>query len=142
MIAITALATGLLAALLGSRLLTIWLQRAGNAPGRSHIRQPVIFGHLAIGLAGLALWIAYLVGGTPAWLAWTVCAVIAVASSVGAVMFIPWWRRRRKAATTAGGAAAALPAERHFPLPVVVVHGMLADVTLVLVLLTALGVRG
>jgi len=44
--------------------------------------------------------------------------------------------------TTAGGAVAALPAERHFPLPVVVAHGVLADVTLVLVLLTALGVRG
>lgn len=141
MIAITALATGLLAALLGSRLLAIWLRRAGGSPGRSHIRRPVIFGHLAIGLAGLALWTAYLVGGTPTWLAWTVCAVILVASNVGAMMFIPWWRRRRQAATTAGSAAAAPAAERHFPLPVVVAHGVLADVTLVLILLTALGVR-
>lgn len=142
MIAITALATGLLAALLGSRLLAIWLRRGGNSPGRSHIRRPVIYGHLAIGLAGLALWIAYLAGGTPTWLAWTVCAVILVASNVGAMMFIPWWRRRRKAATTARGTAPALPAERHFPLPAVIVHGILADVTLVLILLTALGVPG
>lgn len=142
MIAITALATGLLAALLGSRLLAIWLHRGGNSPGRSHIRRPVIFGHLAIGLAGLALWTAYLAGGTPTWLAWTVSAVILVASNVGGMMFFPWWRRRRKAARTAGDAAAVLPAERHFPLTVVLAHGVLADVTLVLVLLTAFGVRG
>jgi uncharacterized iron-regulated membrane protein len=67
--------------------------------------------------------------------------MILVASSVGAMMFIPWWRRRRKAAMTATGMATAPPAERHFPLPAVIVHGVLADVTLVLILLTALGVR-
>jgi hypothetical protein len=89
-----------------------------------------------------ALWIAYLAAGTPTWLAWTVCAVILVAGNVGAMMFIPWWRRRRKAATTARGMATALPAERHFPLPAVIAHGVLADVTLVLILLTALGVPG
>jgi hypothetical protein len=142
MIAITALATGLLAALLGSRLLAVWLRSGGNSPGRSHIRRPVIYGHLAIGLAGLALWIAYLASGTPTWLAWTVWAVILVASNIGAAMFIPWWRRRRKAATITRGTATALPAERHFPLPAVIVHGVLADVSLVLVLLTALGVGG
>jgi hypothetical protein len=141
-IAITALATGLLAVLLGSRLLAIWLRRGGNSPGRSRIRRPVIYGHLTIGLTGLALWIAYLASGTPTWLAWTVCAVILVASNVGGMMFIPWWRRRRKAATTARGTATALPAERHFPLPAVIAHGVLADVTLVLILLAALGVRG
>jgi hypothetical protein len=141
-IAITALATGLLAALLGSRLLAIWLRGGGNSPGRSHIRRPVIYGHLTIGLTGLALWIAYLASGTPTWLAWTVCAVILVASNVGGMMFIPWWRRRRKAATTARGTATALPAERHFPLPAVIAHGVLADVALVLILLAALGVRG
>jgi hypothetical protein len=133
-IAVTALATGLLAILLGSRLLAIWLQRGGNSSGHSHIRRPVLLAHLAIGLAALALWIAYLVAGTPGWLAWTVCAVIFVASNLGAMMFIPWWRRRRKAG------AGDLTAERHFPLPVVVAHGVLADVTLLLVLLTALGV--
>ncbi|MEV6833858.1 hypothetical protein AB0N17_04940 [Streptomyces sp. NPDC051133] len=52
--------------------------------------------------------------------------------------------------TTAGAAAAAagpgaegaVPAERHFPVAVVVAHGLFAVVTLVLVLLTALGIGG
>jgi hypothetical protein len=34
----------------------------------------------------------------------------------------------------------AVPPERNFPLPVVVIHGILAVTTLVLVLFTALGV--
>jgi hypothetical protein len=34
------------------------------------------------------------------------------------------------------------PAERHFPVPIVVGHGLLAATTLVLVLLTMLGVGG
>jgi hypothetical protein len=34
------------------------------------------------------------------------------------------------------------PPERHFPLPVVVAHGIMAVTTLVLVLLTALGAGG
>jgi manganese efflux pump family protein len=34
-----------------------------------------------------------------------------------------------------------VPPERNFPLPVVVIHGVLAVTTVVLVLVTALGVR-
>ena len=37
---------------------------------------------------------------------------------------------------------AAVPPERHFPLPVVIGHGIFAVTTVVLVLLTALGVVG
>ncbi|MFF4758363.1 hypothetical protein [Streptomyces sp. NPDC001292] len=48
----------------------------------------------------------------------------------------------RRAAATAQGAEGAVPAERHFPLPVVLAHGLFAVVTLVLVLLTALGIGG
>ena len=53
------------------------------------------------------------------------------------------WRQDRAAvaAGPAGSAAAAeRPAEQHFPVPVVYLHGLLAVITLVLVLLTALGV--
>lgn len=63
---------------------------------------------------------------------------ISCASSVGGITRTGQVARD----TTAGGAAAALPAERHFPLPAVIMHGVLADVTLVLILLTALGARG
>jgi hypothetical protein len=38
------------------------------------------------------------------------------------------------------GTGEAAPAERHIPVPAVVGHGLLAVITLVLVLLTALGI--
>jgi hypothetical protein len=47
---------------------------------------------------------------------------------------------RRTSAQTASGTSAVAPPEQHFPVPVVAGHGLLAVVTLVLVLLTALGV--
>ena len=47
-------------------------------------------------------------------------------------------------ASTAGGRPGelAVPPERHFPLSVVIGHGLFAIVTIVLVLLTVLGVGG
>lgn len=55
----------------------------------------------------------------------------------------PWarlWRQERAArAATAGADRADLPPEQHFPVALIGLHGLLA-VTLVLVLLTALGV--
>jgi len=52
------------------------------------------------------------------------------------------------AATEPSGAGRAIrsgapgPPERHFPLPVVIAHGIFAIVTIVFVVLTALDVRG
>jgi hypothetical protein len=40
------------------------------------------------------------------------------------------------------GGAEGVPAEQHFPVPIVALHGVLAATTLVLVLLTALDVGG
>ncbi|MFF4829432.1 hypothetical protein [Streptomyces sp. NPDC001312] len=61
--------------------------------------------------------------------------------------WIPLYRDRATAGTApataaAQGAEGAVPAERHFPLAVVLAHGLLAVVTLILVLLTALGIGG
>jgi hypothetical protein len=44
------------------------------------------------------------------------------------------------AAPSPAGATSDLPVERHFPVRVVIVHGLIADLTLALVLLTALGI--
>jgi hypothetical protein len=63
------------------------------------------------------------------------------AHSASASLFIP-------AATEPSGAArgthagAPGPPERHFPLPVVIGHGIFATATIVFVVLTALDVRG
>jgi manganese efflux pump family protein len=51
------------------------------------------------------------------------------------------WRQERAAATAAAGAdRMVLPPEQHFPVPLIELHGLLAVTTLILVLLTALGV--
>jgi len=67
---------------------------------------------------------------------------------VGDVMLALWLQRRQAAPATAGAGAAAagmaneaaMPAEQHFPIPLVVGHGLIAATTLVLVLLAALDV--
>jgi hypothetical protein len=163
MLAIVALITGVIAGFLGLNLLVIWFKRGGTTAGRSHIRPSLMFGHAAAAVAGLALVIAYLVGGEPTWLAWTASVVILTASLLGAAMFIPWWLQRRRAiksrtaegigaaapqiaqstsiqaaGSTAAGSASDLPVERKFPVRLVIIHGLVADLTLALVLLTAL----
>jgi hypothetical protein len=62
-------------------------------------------------------------------------------------MFARWvagYRARVPVAAMAGGPSVAdearVPAERHLPVAVVAAHGLLAATTIVLVLLTALGV--
>jgi hypothetical protein len=58
------------------------------------------------------------------------------------------WRSTRAASaavtTTATGeqAQAAVPAERHFPVPIIAAHGVFAVATVVLVLLAALEIGG
>jgi manganese efflux pump family protein len=51
------------------------------------------------------------------------------------------WRQGRQAAEAATGQpSTVLPPEQHFPVAVIGLHGLLAVTTLVLVLLTALGI--
>jgi hypothetical protein len=51
------------------------------------------------------------------------------------------WRQERAArVATADADRADLPPEQHFPVALIGLHGLLAVITLVLVLLTALGV--
>jgi hypothetical protein len=152
-----ALILWVITALGGFGLLAIWLQRGGqqqaDRPGQ-HIRPPLIFGHMGIAATGLVLWIIYVVSDSDA-LAWIAFVLLLVVASLGFAMFAIWLQRRQRtgnvatAPAGAGTAAAAeaaapvagdAPAEQHFPVPIVGAHGVLAATTLVLVLLTALGV--
>lgn len=147
-----ALILWIITALGGFGLLGIWLQRGGmrtaEGPG-PRIRPPLIFGHMLIAATGLVLWIIYIVADSKA-LAWIAFVLLLIVASLGFGMFALWLQRRQ-----AGGAAAASPAaapseapppavgepaEQHFPVAIVGGHGLLAATTLVLVLLTALGV--
>jgi hypothetical protein len=73
-----------------------------------------------------------------------------VVASLGFAMFALWLQRRQATPALAGAGAGVptamgeggMPAEQHFPVPIVGVHGLIAATTLVLVLLAALDVGG
>ena len=91
------------------------------------------------------MWIIYLVTGTTL-LAWIAVAALVLVAIIGVVMVRQWAKdgRAAMAAATAGaapssGASGLDLAEQHIPRPPVVLHGIFAVTTVVLVLLTALG---
>jgi hypothetical protein len=110
-----------------------------------------VFGHAGLAAAGLVLWIIYLALDADS-LPWVAFIVLVLVALGGFTLFARWLPSRRSSAVTAGvggsgragdtvtARAGAEPAERHVPVPVVAAHGLFAVVTVVLVLLTALGV--
>jgi hypothetical protein len=142
---IAALITWVVTALGGFVLLWTWLSRGGlrdRAAGASKFPPALILGHFLLAAGGLVLWIVYLATDSDA-LAWVAFAALLVVALMGFTMLAFWLQGRRVPATAgaveAGGATRARPPEQHFPVPVVVLHGLLAATTLVLVLLTAVG---
>ena len=121
----------------GFVLLAIWLQRGGmRQQGEgSRIKPPLILSHFLLAAGGLVLWIVYLASDSDA-LAWIAFAALAVVAVLGFGMFGIWLRRRRASAAV----GASTPAEQHFPVGIVGLHGVLAATTLVLVFLAAAGV--
>jgi hypothetical protein len=146
--AVAALITWLLTAVGGFVLLGTWIAKGGlRQPRTSHFPPAVIFGHFALAAAGLVVWIVYLIAAQHT-LAWVALVLLVPTALLGFVMLFRWIPvfRARGAVATGGpgatGAADQAPAERHFPVVVVGGHGLLAVVTVVLVLLAALGVSG
>ncbi|GAB3908414.1 hypothetical protein [Microbispora bryophytorum] len=139
---IAALVTWLLTAVGGFVMLGIWIARGGPRAGR--LSPGLIFGHFALAVAGLIVWIVYLFAGSAA-LAWVALVLLVPVALLGFAMFARWIPAYRARTAVAGGPGATGTAgapERHFPVAIVVGHGLLAVVTVVLVLLTALGVSG
>jgi hypothetical protein len=131
-----ALITWIITAGGGFVLLSIWLARGGMRQ-REHgnrIRPPLIMSHFLLAAGGLVLWIIYLVNDSEA-LAWIAFVALLLVALLGFTMLTIWLRGRQ--ATTPDR-----PAEQHFPVPIVALHGLLAAVTLVLVLLAAADVGG
>jgi hypothetical protein len=130
----------------GFFMLGKWISNGGHRqPTNSRFPPAMIFGHFALAALGLVVWIIYVATDTTA-LAWTAFVILLPVALLGFAMlarWIPTYRARTTApvaATPAAPAADQTPAEQHFPVAVVGVHGLLAVTTLVLVLLTALGV--
>ena len=139
-----ALITWLLTAGGGFVLLLIWIARGGmqqQSEGGNRIRPPLIMSHFLLAATGLILWIVYVVNDSNT-LAWIAFAALLVVALLGFAMFAIWLQRRRSRGAVTEAATPNTPAEQHFPVPVVGLHGILAATTLVLVLLTAIGVGG
>jgi hypothetical protein len=145
-----ALITWLAAVLAGLYMFAVWLIEndvTDRHPAASQVRPLVIFTHLLLALTGLVVWGAYLLLDDET-LAWAALAVLAAIALLGLTMFAKWIRVHHDPVPLASGAqqpgqaAAEIPAKGIFPVAVVAVHGLLAGSTLVLVLLTAIGIGG
>ena len=156
-------------ALWGLYMLAVWLiendaTRQGNSASRLPL--PVLLVHVGFAVTGLGVWVAYLLLDRPV-LAWTAVGILVAIALLGLTMFARWIPVYRMAdeevsvpvGAMSGGALGAepgatpgtapgmrslreLPAEGSFPLVIVLAHGAFAVSTVVLVVLTALGVGG
>ena len=100
--------------------------------------------HVLLAVSGLVVWVLYLITDARQGSAITAALILVVVALLGLTMAIRWVAvyRAPGAAADDAQAPAAVPPERDFPLPVVIGHGIFAVTTVVLVLLTALGVGG
>ena len=87
-----ALITWFAAVLAGLYMLTVWLIENDVTSRRvapSQLPVPVIFTHLTLAIAGLALWVAYLILDRDS-LAWASFGVLAAIVLLGLTMFARW----------------------------------------------------
>ena len=125
----------------GFVLLGLWVQNGGmqqRGPGRQ-IRPPLLLSHFGLAATGLVLWIIFVFTDSDA-LAWIAFIIILLVALLGWTMFAIWWQRRQTTAEPAAAEASGVPAEQHFPVPIIALHGLLAVTTVVLVFLATIGV--
>jgi hypothetical protein len=134
-------------AFVGLYLLTVWLieNDVSQRAVRSRLPGPVIGGHVLLALTGLVCWVVHLLFGSASW-GWAARGVLGGVATLGLTMFTRWIpvHAAYMAAEAAGSRSAEsdFPAERAFPVTVVIIHGVLAVTTVTLVLLTVLGAGG
>ena len=127
----------------GLVLLVIWLMeydRDFQSAAATRLPVPVISAHALLGIGGLMVWVLYLVGDEKR-LALATVGDLGVVAVLGLVMAARWvgvYRAYAAPGTASARLIATVPPERHFPRPVVVVHGVLAVTTVILVLFTVL----
>jgi len=146
---LAALAAWVLTAAAGTYLLAGWLadrlagrrgprtwRRAGRLAGRrgpgGRAGEPAtgfIVGHFGLALAGLALWIAFVVTRLAA-LAWIAVVLVVIIASLGMAVLA--------AALPEPSRDAAAADRRRLPVTVIALHGTLATLTILLVVLAAL----
>jgi manganese efflux pump family protein len=115
-----------------------------EAPRRSRLPVWMITTHASLAALGLVLWIYYVghegeegtgIGAVPP----LVVALLLVVATIG-VLMVRRWRADRSRLDADKRPKAERPPEQRFPSLVVAMHGLLAVVTVALVVLTAVGV--
>jgi hypothetical protein len=139
---VVALFTWMATILVGLLLLVIWLMeydRDFQNEAATRLPIPVISTHALLGLGGLMLWVGYLLVDQER-LAYATIAVLGAVATLGLIMAVRWIRvyRAFDDPNPPLNRSVAVPPERHFPVPVVITHGILAVTTLGLVLFSVL----
>jgi len=132
-----ALFTWMATVALGLILLIIWLMeydRDFQSTAATRLPVPLISTHALLGTGGLVIWGFYLVTDIDP-LGWTSVAVLGVVVTLGSIMAARWVGVYRAYAVPESSMARVItvPPERHFPRPVIVIHGIFATVTIGLV---------
>jgi hypothetical protein len=133
-----ALFTWSVTVLAGLVLLIVWLMeydRDFQTAAATRLPVPLISAHALLGIGGLLVWGFYLVTDGDQ-LAWTALADLGVVVVLGLVMAARWIGVYRAYAAPDSSATRVItvPPERHFPRPVIVIHGIMAVATVALVL--------
>jgi manganese efflux pump family protein len=150
-LALMAFVAWLITAAGGLGLVSIWIIERDGATAASRLPTTVVGTHGLLAVVGLAVWAMYLLMDTDR-LAWTAVAILAVVFLLGATMAVRYIGVYRAHRTLSGvlvpvgsggtGIEEPTPPERHLPLALVIAHGVMATITVALVLLTALDVFG
>ena len=125
-----ALISWLLTAFGGSVLSWVWV-RHGGLKQQEGLRPTRLLTHVLLAALGLATWIVYVLTDNRS-AAWFSIALLAAVGIVGVSILAISLRGKTRSTRTAA------PAEAMFPLPIVAGHGVLATVTLVLSVVSAL----
>jgi len=123
----------------GLVLLLIWLMeydRDFQTAAATRLPVPLISTHALLGLGGLTAWGFYIVTDADQ-LAWATAADVGVVAILGLIMAARWIGvyRAYSAPTSPLSQMVTVPPERHFPRPVIVIHGISAAATIALVVL-------
>jgi hypothetical protein len=142
---VAALISWLVTAFVGLYLVAVWLiENDVTEPGAtaSRLHGLVVLGHVLLALAGLTVWVLYLVSDSDT-AAWATLGILGGIAALGLTMLTRWIPVHAAfvAAEAKVGVSAEFefPAERAFPVSMVVGHGVLAATTFTLVLLAVLG---
>jgi hypothetical protein len=127
--------------LIGLVLLVIWLMeydRDFQSAAATRLPVPVISSHALLGVGGLLVWGFYAATDEDP-LAWVSVTDLGVVAVLGLVMAVRWLRvfRAYGAPGSLSAGVVAVPPERHFPRPVIAIHGLFAVATLALVVYAA-----